>query len=113
VPLDAYDSRELGRKLAESVLEVIDWARAGDADDDDDRSGSGGDGPLLKLNADALPSLGDAPKCAYAQLPDGLHYFHAAKPQLTPIEKPHVLVTNHAGRYCRLVFDQHDCLQAL
>lgn len=95
-----FDSRELGQKLAEAVLLVIDPASAVAQGLDD--------------NKGALPPpLGIAPKSQWGLLPGGLFYFQAEKPSLRPIKKPNVLLTSNQGRLSRLLFDEMDTLRSI
>lgn len=75
---EEYDSAELGRKLADALLRVIDPATAGAGAGAEDKQAQA---PL------APPTLGVAPRVHEALLPGGYHYLFAAKPSLREIKK--------------------------
>ena len=101
--MDQFDSREVGQKLAESVLRAIDPLTAAEFTQEE----AGPAAPQM------LPALGVAPKAEEGIFPGGLHYFHARKPTLRPLTKPKKLTTTNDSRSCTLVFDDLNYLHSI
>jgi hypothetical protein len=99
LPMEKYDSREIGQKLADSVLQQIDPASSA--------------AYMEARSRYSPPQLGIVPRCEEAILPGPLHYFYAVHPSLMPVKQPKVIVTNHAESLCRLVFDDNENLQSI
>lgn len=99
LPMERYDSREIGQKLADSVLQQIDPASSA--------------AYMEARSRYSPPQLGVAPRCEEAILPGPLYYFYAVQPTLNPVKKAKVVVTNHSDRLCRLVFDDNENLRAI
>jgi hypothetical protein len=95
LPMEKYNSKEVGQKLAEALLQAIDPAQAG------------ADAPT-----DA-PSLGVLPRAQEGFLPGKVHYFYAEKPELKPIAQKKVLQTDEDGRFTQMIFDEYDILRSI
>lgn len=94
--MEAYDSHEVGQRLAESVLQFIDPASMGQV--------------VLPANP---PRLGIRPKTLEGLLPGNLNFFLSQKPAYQPVKKPEVLVTENHDNLCRLEFDDMDVLRTI
>lgn len=99
LPMEKYDPREIGQKLADSVLQQIDPASSA--------------AYMEARSRYSPPQLGVVPRCEEAILPGPLYYFYAVQPSLLPVKKAKVIVTNHGDRLCRLVFDDNENLKLI
>jgi len=99
LPMERYDSREIGQKLADSVLQQIDPAFSA--------------AYMEARSRYSPPQLGVLPHVEEAILPGPLYYFYSVKPCLHPVKKAKVIVTNQNDRLCRLVFDDNENLRSI
>lgn len=99
LPQERYNSREVGQRLAESILTAMDPVVVDTEKDEAMHS--------------TLPTLGVLPKILEASLPGGLRYFSAIKPSLIAPKKPKVLVSDEKDNLVRLVFDDLDILVSI
>jgi hypothetical protein len=94
--MEHYDSREVGQRLAESVLRFVDPAVLGATD-----------------IPGKPPALGVRPKTLEGLLPGGFHYFLSKKPSFDAVKKPIVLATQKDNSLCRMEFDDYNVLRSL
>jgi NADH dehydrogenase FAD-containing subunit len=99
LPHERYNSREVGQRLAESILTAMDPVVVDTEKDEAMHS--------------TLPTLGMLPKVQEAMLPGGIRYFSATKPSLIAPKKPKVLVSNEKDNLVRLVFDDLNILVSI
>ena len=96
--MEQYNSKEVGQKLAESLLKVIDPAQASLPVEDKPKT---------------IPPLGVLPRAFEGVLPGGLTYVHAVKPELKPMLRPKVLKTSTVEGFTQMTFDDYDILRSI
>jgi hypothetical protein len=94
--MEHYDSREIGKRLAESMLRFMDPAVMSVAE--------------IPVKP---PVLGVRPKTHEGLLPGGFNYFLSKKPSFDAIKKPIVLATQKEGSMCRMEFDDYNVLHSI